>query len=259
MKHFERTGVPPSPHRPRPWIRAALLSLCCAAAVHAGEPAWRIGVIENAPPMSYRDAAGQYLGFSVDVARAVCDDAGVRCLFEPVTFATVIDALKRGDIDIAAMSLLETPERRAQILLAQPYFRSVTLWLAQPGLKPGQPDVRVAVVAGSAQERFAQTHGWPTVAVRTNTQLGEPLVQGTAQAILAPMMTSLNLLKDPALQTLKLASTVMREPELGGPASFGISPRRPDLKPRVDEALEHIKRNGVYDRINTRHLPFRVN
>lgn len=225
----------------------------------ADEPAWRIGVIENAPPMSFRNPEGQLVGFSVDVARAVCEDLHVTCRFETITFASVIEALKRKDIDVAAMSLLETPERRSQILLAKPYFRSVSVWLAPPGVAPGQAGAKIAVVSGSAQERFALAKGWSTVAVRTNAQLGEPLVQGLAQAILAPMMTSLNLLKDPAVQALDLSSTVMREPELGGAAAFGISPQRPDIKPRLDEALERIMRNGVYDRINTRYLPFRVN
>ena len=36
------------------------------------------------------------------------------------------------------------------------------------------------------------------------------------------------------------------------------SPRRPELKHEINTALERIKRNGTYDRINSRFLPFRV-
>jgi ABC-type amino acid transport substrate-binding protein len=31
------------------------------------------------------------------------------------------------------------------------------------------------------------------------------------------------------------------------------------LKEQIDAALDRIKRNGTYDRINSRFLPFRVN
>jgi ABC-type amino acid transport substrate-binding protein len=66
-------------------------------------------------------------------------------------------------------------------------------------------------------------------------------------------------MKKPEFQQLELKSSVMNEAELSGDASFGISPRRPELKEQIDAALERIKRNGTYDRINSQFLPFRVN
>ena len=51
----------------------------------------------------------------------------------------------------------------------------------------------------------------------------------------------------------------MKAPELIGNASVGVNPQLPELKIAVDEALARIKRNGVYERINTQFLPFRVN
>ena len=61
-----------------------------------------------------------------------------------------------------------------------------------------------------------------------------------------------------AFRRLGLAPTVLRAPELGGDVSFSISPRRPELRQEINMALERIKRNGAYDRINSRFLPFRV-
>ncbi|QKV57935.1 MAG: hypothetical protein HT580_12535 [Dechloromonas sp.] len=49
----------------------------------------------------------------------------------------------------------------------------------------------------------------------------------------------------------------MKAPELVGNASFGISPRRPELKEAVDGALEKSS-VMVSERINTQFLPFRV-
>lgn len=92
----------------------------------------------------------------------------------------------------------------------------------------------------------------------TNGELGQPLLAGIAQAAIVPMNTALALTKSKDFQALGLNSTVMKAPELVGNASFGISPRRPELKEAVDGALEKIKRNGVYERINTQFLPFRV-
>ena len=244
---------------PRILIRCILTALCLVAgAVAAAEDKLRVAVLENSPPMSYRDTDGRLTGFSVEIIRAVCDEMKARCEIQPIVLERVLDSLTGGEIDIAAVSLLDTPERRARILLANPYFRSTSLWFAKPGVMPGAPGIRVAAVKGSAQESYARGQGWNVVAVPTNGELGKPLLAGIAQAAIVPMMTSLNLVKDKDFQALGLSSTIMKAPELLGNASFGISPRRAELKDAVNVALEKIKRNGIYERINTQFLPFRV-
>lgn len=245
--------------RPHLFIRCIVSLICLVAGVvTAAEQTLRVAVLENSPPMSYRDTDGRLTGFSAEIIRAVCFEMQTRCELQPIKLEHVLDALGSGEIDIAAVSLLDTPERRARILLAAPYFRSTTLWFAKPGVQPGDRGIRVAAVKGSAQERYARSQGWDTVAVPTNGELGQPLMAGIAQAVIIPMNTALALTKDKDFQALGLKSTLMKAPELIGNASFGINPRRPELKDAVDGALEKIKRNGVYDRINTQFLPFRV-
>ena len=248
-------------------MSAGLLRLICClllpfwlltGTAGAETQALRVAVLENSPPMSYRDGSGKLTGFSAEIIRAVCEEMRARCELQVSTLDRVMESLVYDEIDIAAVSLLDTPERRNKILLAKPYFRSLSLWFAGPGILPGYPGIRVAVVKGSAQERYAVQQNWLIVGVPTNGQLGEPLSAGVAQAAIIPMSTALNLQKDKSFQQLKLESTVMQAPELTGQASFGINPRKPELKQAVDEALERIKRNGVYDRINSQFLPFRI-
>lgn len=242
-------------------LLATLYAATCLAAAtvaHSATATLQVAVLDNAPPMAFRDADGRLTGFSVEVARAVCAEMKARCEFQVMVLDRVVDALAGGEIDIAAVSLLDTPERRRRILLAQPILRSVTLWFARPGVEPGQRGLRIAVVKGSAQEAYARAQNWDTVGVPTSGDLGAPLLAGVAHAAIVPMNTSLHLQSNKDFQRLGLAATVMKVPELVGNASFGINPRRPELKTAVDDALERIKRNGVYERINTQFLPFRV-
>ena len=246
-------------------LRLRLTFACIVAALvlgalpaHAAQQVLRVGVLDNSPPMAFRSADGRLTGFSVEIIRAVCDEMQVRCDLQVTTLERVVDSLTGGEFDIAAVSLLDTPERRARILFAHPYFRSVSLWFAKPGVMPGERGLRIAVVKGSAQESYARKQGWDTVAVPTNGELGLPLIAGVAQAAIIPMATSLNLMNHKDFRNLGLSSTVMKVPELIGNASFGISPRHPELKESVDNALDRIKRNGIYERINSQFLPFRV-
>jgi len=246
-----------------PRLRLAITSIIAALGLGgvvacAAEQVLKIGVLDSSPPMSYRKADGQLTGFSIEIARALCDEMRVRCDFQVTTIERVVDSVANGEFDIGAVSLLDTPERRARILLAQPHFRSISLWFARPGVMPGERGLRVAVVKGSAQEIYVRKQGWDMVAVPTNRELGQPLIAGVAQAAIVPMTTSLNLMDDKEFRSLGLTSTVMKVPELVGNASFGINPRRPELKESVDNAMERIKRNGTFDRINSQFLPFRI-
>jgi len=234
-------------------------AILSGGALAAGDKALRVAVLENSPPMAYRDTHGELTGFSIGIMRALCEEMRASCEYHVTTLDEVVDALAAGFYDIAAVSLLETPERRVRVLFAKPYFRSISLWFARPGVLPGQSGTRVAVVHGSAQERYVLAHAWSSVGVRTNGELAEPLRAGLAQAAVVPMSSAINLMKLPEFRELGLISTVMPDPELGGDASFAIAPARPELKEQMDAALERIKRNGTYDRINSLFLPFRIN
>ncbi len=225
----------------------------------ASDKPLRVVVLENSPPMSFLDENGRMTGFSPEVMRALCLEMKANCVFQAAALGGVLEMLSKGEVDVAAVSLLDTPERRERVIFAKPYFRSVSFWFAKANIQPGQSDIRIAVVHGSAQERYALSKGWQTVAVRTNGELAEPLISGVAQAAIVPMSTGLNMMKKPNFRDLNLTVTAMGDPALAGDASFGISKQRPDLKAPMDMAIDRIKNNGVYDRINTQFLPFRVN
>ena len=237
-------------------ILLAGVAIVCHA---AGDKAVRVALLENSPPMAYRNSNGELTGFTVTMMRALCEEMRLTCAYQVTTLERVLDEVAAGEVDIGAVSLLETPERRARVIFAKPYFRSISLWFAKNGVLPGQAGLRVAVVRGSAQERFARGKGWEMVPVKTNGDLAEPLAAGIAQAAIIPMSTGLGLMNRPDFRQLGLSSTVMNEAELGGDVSFIISPRSPELKEQMDAALDRIKRNGTYDRINSQFLPFRVN
>ncbi len=255
----------PSRHKATAYFKTLFAVLCLFAGLlfssqvtYAAEKV-RIGVLENSPPMSWREKDGEFMGYSIDMIKEVCAQRSWDCIFSPSSIQSSIEDLKSGRIDIAAMSLLATPERRAQILLARPYYTSISVWFARTGVNPGDAGVKVAVVSGSAQARFAKSQKWDVVEVKGHTELGPMVISRKADGILAPMMTILGIRNEPSIQAMNLSVKPMKEPELTGQTSFGVSPLRPDLKKMLDATLETLERNGIYDKINSRYVPFRVN
>ena len=182
----------------------------------------------------------------------------LKCEFQVSKLDFMIDDLAAGHFDIAAIGLLNTPARRQKILFSQPFYRSISVWFAKSGFQPGSPGVRVSTFRGSVQENYVKAQGWESISAETDAEMIEQLSAGVAQAIIAPLMTSFNLQRNPRFLQLGLMPFVLKAPELEGDASFGISPKRAEIKEPLDKALENIRRNGTFDRINTQFLPFRV-
>lgn len=240
-------------------ILAVFLLLTLLAGANAAEPmSLRVAVLDDAPPLGYRDENGKLTGFSTAVMQAVCGDLGAKCDFFVIQLENMVDELAAGRFDVAAVGLLNTPERRQRILFTRPVYRSLTLLFTRPGTLPGKPGMRLSTFRGSAQERYIKAQGWEYVGAQTAGEMVEQMKAGVTHGCVVPLMTSLHLQRMPTFLQLDLQMSVMRTEELESGASFGVSPQRADLKPLLDKALDRIKLNGVYDRINSQFLPFRV-
>jgi polar amino acid transport system substrate-binding protein len=94
------------------------------AAIRArGELTWGADV-QGGAPYVYEDPEHppQVIGFEVDVMAAVARRLGVRSRMVQYAWANLVPSLERGDFDVIANGLEATAERRARLLLSEPYF-----------------------------------------------------------------------------------------------------------------------------------------
>jgi ABC-type amino acid transport substrate-binding protein len=160
------------------------LALMCSLHGHAAEKALRVAVLNHSPPMSYTDDAGVLTGFNVEIMYALCEAMGVKCEPVPVTLERVVDVVAAGEFDFAAVSLLSTPERRARVLMSKPYYRSISVWFARPGVAAG--GVSVAVVRGGVQARHVQALGWKSMQLENHGEVVTALLRGHRRGGAAP-------------------------------------------------------------------------
>lgn len=198
-----------------PGIRSQACGLLLAAGlglpVDASERTLRVAVLGKAPPMSLVNAAGKLAGFNVRVAHALCDAMSVRCELTATPLERVVDVVAAGEFDFAAVSLLDTAERRSRILFSKPYYRSSSIWFARPGVEPGAAGIRVAAVTGSAQSRYARTHTWNIVNLPHHSEFPALLTERKADAVLLPMASALTLRQEPSIQSLGLATADLHQ------------------------------------------------
>lgn len=250
--------------RTMPLLRRPSLSLFATALLALGlstgalAETLRVAIIGNVAPLSYVDDKGKPSGFAVELAGAICDTIGADCSFHVVTLDRVIDSLASHEHDFASVNLLVTPERQRKVVFSKPFYRSVSVWLAKPSVTPGTRGITVGAVGGSAQARFAEQQGWKLHPVATHLDLPAALSSGKVDAALLPMASSVLLMQHEVIGRLGLQTSVITDPAVAGDVALSIAPQRADLRPRIDAAIDRIKADGRFDRINSKYLPFRL-
>lgn len=112
------------------------------------------------PPLHFSDADGVLTGFSVDLARSVCEKLMLACTIQARRFDTLLDSLAEGRGDVVAAAISMTPDLRKRFSATATYLRSPARFvtLAQSALPELFPETlagkRVGVVGGTAHEAF---------------------------------------------------------------------------------------------------------
>ncbi len=222
----------------------------------ADEKTYRVGLIAESPPMSYTDESGKFTGFNVEIAHELCATMKIRCVQQPMVIDKIIDMAAADQIDFAVVGFVASPERRTRVLFSKEYYQSMSVWVARPSAPVAHAGSRVAVIKGSSQASHAQSMGWKTVPVASQNEIPALLTSGGADAALLAMLGSLWLTQDKTLQGIGLKTTIISGPLISGTLHMVISPKQRELVNRINAALDQIKRDGRFDRVNRKFVPF---
>jgi polar amino acid transport system substrate-binding protein len=69
-----------------------------------------------------KDTKGDFIGYDMDLARAMAKSLSVKVEFKQYDFAALIPALKQGSVDIAIAGFSITGERALEISYSKPYY-----------------------------------------------------------------------------------------------------------------------------------------
>ena len=224
----------------------------------AQEKTYQVAVIGHSPPLSFSQDGGKLTGFNIEMAHELCATMQIRCELKPMTINDIVDAVASQKADFAVVGFIVTPERQQKVLFSKTYFQSVSVWLSRHQTEPDHPRTAVVVINGSAQAHHAQAAGWNHIKVSSQKDIAPMLSSGAADGALLPMLGALSLMQDKSLQELGLKTKVLNVPLLTGSLHMPIDPRQPALVHRINAALDQIKSDGRFDRINTRFIPFRL-
>ncbi|MEM0257608.1 MAG: ABC transporter substrate-binding protein [Thermofilum sp.] len=207
-----------------------------------------LGTSADWPPFEYVDAKGQYAGIDIEIAKRIAAELGVQLEVKDMKFAALIEALKKGDIDIILADMTPTAEREKEVDFSLPYYYSkgyavVTLKTSAISSGADLLGKRIGVQLGTIQEDWAKENleGKATVISynRVYPEMVMVLKRGDIDAIIiGDTIASALVTKDP---DLKIA-TYVGQPTIG--AAVAVPQGAEDLKYVVNRVIERLIETG---------------
>ena len=251
--------------------------LAAAAAVTIAGQAWAAGECagmkvvvgtEGAyPPFNMMDENGNLVGFDVDIANALCDEAGMTCSFVTQDWDGIIPGLqaKKYDAIIASMSI--TPKREEVVDFTNKYYNTPAKFVAAEGMDldvspEGLAGKVVGVQRATIHEDFLRGE-FPEAEVRnyaTQDEANADLVSGRVDLVMADSIALLEgFLQTDQGEGFEFVGPDYSNPKYHG-VGAGIAVRDGDDKLRecFNEAISTIRSNGVYAQINKEYFDFDV-
>jgi len=234
----------------------------------AQEARLRIGTEAAYPPFNYQDAAGELKGFDIDIARALCDRLKASCEFVVQDWEGLIPALLANKIDLIISSMSITEERRKVVDFTNRYCRTPARFVAAKD--SGITDVSPAGLAGKTLGAQASTiHGaylqnhYKDSDIKlygSQDTLLLDLASGRVDAILVQSTSVYHWLTSTEEgKCCQLVGDPMDDAAAFG-LGAGVALRKgnDELREKINKAIEDIRADGSYDKINAKYFPFSI-
>lgn len=256
-------------------MRLVLVAFCCVVlglpgmggkAFAADQPVLRVGVDVPYPPFAMLGDDGKLTGFDVDIAKALCKELGRACDIRPVNFDDMIPAIVEGTLDIAVAGMGASEERKKLVDFTDRYFRSLSIFLQRQGtLNELTPETlkgrRIGAQSGTLQATYLrETYGdsITLVTASSHDDVYALLKQGDVDLALVDGLPGYSFLKTPEGANLETIGDAVASGGVIDWASIAVSKKQPELREALNKAIQAIRRNGEYGKINRKYFDFNV-
>ena len=219
----------------------------------------RIAMLDNSPPFNMKNDAGEWVGFDVDVAHALCQQMQVSCILVPQVDPQLLAGLRTHHYDAVLASLaIAGSDKHQDIAFSQHYYSSALRFVAANNVNV-QHTQRIGIRRHSPAAVYLQKNA-------LNAEIEIVLYSSQAALWQALKAKDIDLTfteqwiayawmqKQPAKKYSFFAYPVAEN------SKVGIALRKNDLELRhkLNEALEVILRNGTYRSISQQYFPFSI-
>ncbi|HVY20528.1 MAG TPA: transporter substrate-binding domain-containing protein [Bauldia sp.] len=245
---------------------ALLAATSLAAAKDWTKETIRFGSDATYPPFESQDAAGNIVGFDIDVAKAVCDELKLTCTFQNQDWDGIIPALTSNKIDAILSSMSITEERMKTIDFTDKVYNTPPA-IAVPkdstitGVDPANfAGKAIGVQSSTTHATYAEKvyTGAEVKYYKTADDYKLDLAAGRIDAAMDDIIVLSDWLATPDGDACcKLLGTIKPDPAIhGAGAGIGVRKEDTDLKELLNKGLAAVRASGKYKEINDKYFKF---
>lgn len=219
----------------------------------AGAKVLKVGAEATFPPFEFQDEKSkEYVGFDVDLMKAIGKQMGVEVQIVNTAFDGLIPALEGGQIDVIASAMTITDERAKKVNFSKPYYQaglSIVVKADDNTIKSFKDleGKRIAVQIGTTGA--LQASKIKDAKVREFNNASEAYLElkaGGADAVVNDLpVNQYFLVKSGGSKEAKLAGEVLDAEEYG----IAVAKKNTELAGKINKALDELKQNGEYAKI----------
>ncbi|MFY7697703.1 MAG: transporter substrate-binding domain-containing protein [Legionella sp.] len=216
-----------------------------------------IGTSPFDPPMEMQATSnGVFTGFEIDLVNEICRRINANCTYRAMTFAGIMSAVAKGEVDLGIDGFFITEERKKYYLFSQPYLQtSAQLFSAADSdidttnINTGK---RIGIEAGTVYKQIleAQYENIKLVAYNNQQEMLQDLVDHRIDLIMFDFISA-SYWVNSSQGVFKL---------VGEPVAFGngygilANINNASLMASVNIALNTMQRDGTYMAIYSRYF-----
>jgi polar amino acid transport system substrate-binding protein len=221
-----------------------------------------VGTSADYPPYESIDANGNFVGFDMDLIRAVGEKLGVEVEIRDMPFDSLIASLQEGKIDAVIAAMQATAEREEKVDFTIPYRMTkdafigagnTTITLNKPEDAAG---LTIGAQTGTVQEGWIQknlvatglTPADKVFSYERADQAALDLASGRLQLVLMDAEPALELAKQNGLKVL-----LITEATAEGGKSIAIPEGASDLKAELDRIIQGLINDGSLKALEEKH------
>jgi len=213
-----------------------------------------VGTSADYPPYESIDADGNFVGFDMDLIRAIGEKLGVAVEIQDMPFDSLIAAVQEGKIDAVIAAMQATAERDTQVDFTIPYRMTRDAFAAAAGttLVIESPEdaagMSIGAQTGTVQEGWIQralvetglTPADMVFSYERADQAALDVANGRIQLLLMDAEPAMELAKETGLEILLITELTAE-----GGKSIAIPEGASELKAELDRIIQELLDDGT--------------
>ena len=217
-----------------------------------GPKVLKVGAEMTFPPFEFQEEGSkEYVGFDMDLARAVAKQMGYELQIQNLGFDGLIPALEAGNIDLIVSGMSITEERTKKVAFSTPYYKSglsIVVKADNATIKNFKDleGKKIAVQIGTTGAEEARKIKDANVReYNSNSEAYMELKAGGVDAVVNDLPVNEYYLTKSGDKNAKLLGDIKNAEEYG----MAMTKKNTELTEKVNGALAELKKNGEYDKI----------